>query len=513
VLLLANMTVLLLPLLGIVFFRFYENALVRGTEDELISQAAVISAVFKAGIRDRLEPGAEYGIAADPESPGRVDEYYTPVFPQIDLSAMEVLPPRPDGVAGMPPDPVAAEVGAGLGPVLEDAQRTTLSGVRILDFNGVAVGGGGEETGLDFSGVPEVARALRGSYAGVIRERISDSPTPPLASISRGTGIRAFAAFPVIENGRVWGVAYLSRTPPNILNSLYAEKEKLVLAGLVLLGMTLLIALLTSHLIARPIYRLIKKTREFSEGDRQALRDIDLSGVQEVGMLAGSFSDMAVSLHDRSEYIRNFAMHVSHEFKTPITSIQGAAELLLDHLDDMAEEEKRKFLSNIVTDSERLRRLVSRLLELAKSDNAEVSGEGCGLAEAVSALRGRYADLGLGVTLRAEGGETLPMAREHFEAVLTNLFDNALQHGASEVAVEAAGEGGGLRFRVADNGSGISRGNRDKIFEPFFTTRRQAGGTGLGLGIVRSLLAAHGGDIRVLDGRQGAVFEISFPHG
>jgi signal transduction histidine kinase len=68
-----------------------------------------------------------------------------------------------------------------------------------------------------------------------------------------------------------------------------------------------------------------------------------------------------------------------------------------------------------------------------------------------------------------------------------------------------------LRVVVADNGEGVSAGNRDRIFEPFFTTRRESGGTGMGLQIVRAMLAAHGGTIALLPSESGAAFEVRVP--
>jgi signal transduction histidine kinase len=68
-----------------------------------------------------------------------------------------------------------------------------------------------------------------------------------------------------------------------------------------------------------------------------------------------------------------------------------------------------------------------------------------------------------------------------------------------------------LHVRVADNGEGISSGNRDRVFEPFFTTRRESGGTGMGLQIVRSMLQAHGGTIELLPSTSGAAFELRIP--
>jgi signal transduction histidine kinase len=91
------------------------------------------------------------------------------------------------------------------------------------------------------------------------------------------------------------------------------------------------------------------------------------------------------------------------------------------------------------------------------------------------------------------------------------LLHNATEHGATTVTITAERRDRMLRILVADNGLGISPGNRDHIFEPFFTTRRESGGTGMGLQIVRSMLTAHGGTIALLPSGTGAVFEIRVP--
>lgn len=510
ILLFVNLTVLLLPLAGLFFFRFYENALVQQTEAELITQSAVIAAVYKHEILGAAGDAEQFGIEAEPQSLVHEDEYYTPVHPQIDLSDAVLLPRRPDGEIAKKIDPLTLHVGKVLMPILEDAKRTTLSGVRVLDYQGTVIAGK-EEIGKDFSKIPEVSKSLKGYYTSVIRERISDSPPPALASISRGTGIRIFTAFPVVHEGRVWGVVYMSRTPQNILKYLYAEKDKVALAALVLVLITLTIALLTSYMIVRPMNTLIKRIKEFSAGDINAVEKFSISGVREVEMLAQSFSDMALSLHNRSEYIRTFATHVSHEFKTPMTSIQGAAELLLDHMDEMDKEKKHKFLSNIIADSERLKRLVKRLLEMAKADNIEMNEEHADLYLALEKLQGRYKDLGLSIVIEPFGAQILKIAPEHLETIFVNLFDNAIQHGANEINIHVKDKGGTISILICDNGAGISEGNMAKIFEPFFTTKRKDGGTGLGLGIVQSLLNTHDGMIHILDSADGAKFEIRFP--
>ncbi|HHI82344.1 MAG TPA: ATP-binding protein, partial [Rhizobiales bacterium] len=103
------------------------------------------------------------------------------------------------------------------------------------------------------------------------------------------------------------------------------------------------------------------------------------------------------------------------------------------------------------------------------------------------------------------------MSPENLEMMLSNLIDNARQHKADRVEISADAGNGKVVIRVHDNGEGISPANRAKIFTPFFTTRRSAGGTGLGLGIVRSIAEAHGGAIRVMESTKGALFELTLP--
>lgn len=511
VLLIVNLAVLVLPLGSIFFFRIYENQLVQETERELISQAAIIAAIFEQEIIAR-EPGyAGYGVRLVEPPPKKVEGRYTPIEPELDLAADETLPPRPDGrTPEETANAVARQVGRGLSRVLSKAQLTTLAGMRLLDFDGVVVAGGAE-LGESFAHIDEVQKALRGRYASVIRQRISDSPPPSIASISRGTGIRIFVAFPITYEDRLWGVAYLSRTPKNVLKHLYAEREKVILAGFTILALTFLLALLTSSTISWPISRLVERTRRISAGDPEAMRPLNNPGTREMAQLAKGFSDMALSLHERSEYIRDFATHVSHEFKTPLTSIQGAAELLREHVDEMSETERTRFLRNIVEDTDRLQRLVSRLLELARADSLKPSDETFDVAGALGRLQAKHADPAFEIIVDHAASGTARMSEDTFDVVLSNLLENARQHNAREVRIEARRNGRTLDIAVADDGDGISPANRSKIFTPFFTTKREHGGTGLGLGIAKSLLEAHRGSIRLADSKAGAKFVVRLP--
>lgn len=515
------LTVLALPLVGLFFFRVYENTLIRQTEAELIAQGAALTAFFAAEVQKSAIPPAKFGVemsyAKTSESsksaygaPRRLYlayGRYTPIEPNLDLAVDPILEPRPD------PMPAAidadfAALGARLTPVLEETQKITLAGFKLLDPRGVAIAGT-QEVGLSLAHVPEVSQALQGQYASVLRQRISDQPPPSLYSLSRGAKVRVFVAMPVVVDGRVAGAVYLSRTPNNIVKHLYGERGKLILAGLAVLAITLLVGYVFVRLISRPMNELLDRTRRIAAGDADAIRPLSHHGTREMAMLAGGFLDMARKLQDRSDTIRTFATHVSHELKSPLTSIQGAAELLRDGGEEMTVEERRKFHGNIVSDTERLNQLVRRLIDLARAESVGPSGEQSTLAEAAASF---LPPEGLNIQIEEGGAAPISMSVENAAIVLSNLADNSARHGATKLELSArTSEDGANVITAKDDGSGVSPGNRDRIFEPFFTTRRSEGGTGLGLGIVAALVKAHGGSINLIDTERGAGFEMRLP--
>ena len=407
-------------------------------------------------------------------------------------------------------DKVAQEVGARLTPVLLDAQRTNLAGIRLLDWQGVVIGGR-EDIGKSLAHISEVQLALQGHYASTIRQRTIRRSQPPLASFSRGTGVRVFVAYPIVAGDRLYGAMLLSRTPSSILEHLHSQQEKIALAAAIVLLLIVVLVVFTSYAIARPLHGLIEQTKRFAGGDKKALEPLAKPVTEEVALLSQSFSEMARNLEHRSEYIRNFAAHVSHEFKTPLAAIQGAIELLEEHAEGMSAEKRGQFLRNIGQDSERLKRLVDRLLEMARADVMEAAVGECEVAPVVEQLRARYQAVGLSLTLAGASAARARVPREIVETMLSNLFDNSRQNGASQVEITIQHSDGQLSIRVADNGAGISAANAENIITPFFTTHRDDGGTGLGLGIVRALLTAYGGDIAVVPATNGAVFAVTIP--
>lgn len=525
VLLFLNLLVLLLPLGSIAILRLYESELVKQTESELISQAALTAAMFRETYLkqfDELEMKEQSAAISQrgnllslPKSSDPAE--FIPVPPQLDLATSRIRPPAlPPEVPTTLPDPVSLAAGQKLNPVLADARRVVMSGVRIVDHQGVVVASSGSEEGLSLATREEVVKALAGEPASLVRVRNSDSRSPGLASISRRARLRVFVALPVIIENRVIGAVIASRTPLDVTKALYLMRSHLLKAVLVVLLVVLLMATLTAYYINRPVKALIRQADRLKSGAGGG-EPLQNPGIQEVAQLSAAIASMASTLETRSAYIKTFATNVSHEFKTPLTSIHGAVEILKDHFEGMTLLEREKFLAIIDSETGRLERLVRRLLDLARADNFSVGEEFTDAVAVLEAMANRYRSQGVTVDLECDDNPIrLRMGHEAFESVVTNLLENARQHGGGGVRITILGrvssaDGRVLGLDIRDNGPGISAGNRDKVFRQFFTTAREAGGSGLGLTIVQSLLHAHGGSITIEPAESGAHFRIRVP--
>jgi len=518
ILLIVNLLILLLPLGGIAALRLYEDELIRSTEAQLLVQGALVREMFRDAYARAAGLPSPALRPSTPLPPG--EESQRVLLPQLDVSRDQVLPPAPEAtVPEAPPDPAAAAAGAALEPGLRAAAQDTLVGIRLLDRAGTVVASTRGERGLSLAAREEVARALRGERASLLRRRISDEPTPPLASLSRGQRYRVFVALPVVLEGEeVVGAVALSRTPLDIAKGLYLHRRALQFGAGVLLAVVVAVSALTALTIVRPARELMRRAERVARGERGLAVEIAEPGTREMAHLARAIADMASTLEERADYIRTFASHVSHEFKTPLTAIRGAVELLRDHGATMSPEERERFLAILGDSSERLERLVQRLLELARADVAAPGDERARLAPALETAAGRARSAGLEVVLEASGSlGRVRMGSEVLDEVLSNLLENARVHGGAGVRVriaarvERAASPPAAEITVADDGAGISEANAGRIFTPFFTTARDKGGSGLGLSIVRALLESHGGSIRLEPAARGARFVVRIP--
>ena len=510
-LLAVNVVVMLLPLAAVYTLHLYENELIRRTELSLISQGAILAATYKQGIV-RTAQEQQINLAGVPlaeDSPFQRDEQFTPIMAGLNIDKNTILPPPPEGmVLQQQPDKLALLAGEVMEPILREGKRITLTGVRVLDSQGIVVASSGTEKGLSLINRKEIRQALQGHYAAVLRQRISDEPDPDYDSISRRSNLRVFAAMPIVHNNKTLGVVALSRSTISMGKGLYHIRSRLFRAAPAILIAVIIFSVVTTLIITAPIKALIRQAQRIRQGDSNAAFPLKHPGTVEVARLSESIVEMANSLEDRAGYIRTFASNVSHEFKTPLTSLKGSVELLSFYGEDMSRNERENFLSNMEEDIERLERMVRRLLELARADVISPGSSTCSIGKVFSGLKEHYQE----VRFSSENFAEINMGSDVLESILVNLIENSLQHGGSEVrvSVTAQKESRGVELLISNSGREISAANREKIFRPFFTTARESGGSGLGLTIVQSLVTAHGGSIELLPDRK-TTFRIILP--
>ncbi|MEP1961708.1 sensor histidine kinase [Tateyamaria sp.] len=312
-------------------------------------------------------------------------------------------------------------------------------------------------------------------------KRIGQKWRPPLALVLGGT-LAAVLVSPL------FGIIYL-RLWGNILG--WGEAAWLI--GWIGVVATGVLGFLLWRLVLRPIYRLTDYARAMKAG-----RDVAAPthfGTPELSRLGVSVMAMGESLHNRADGMKAYADHVAHELTSPLTAIQGAAELLQA---GASGEDASELSATIHNASQRMQMLLDDLGHHAKAATSAGSGV-CKLSEVA---------LGLNAAINIEVNHDgmVPLIASDLGTILTQLARNAAEHGATYLTLHAQAG----RLHVGDDGPGISVGNRSRVFDPFFTTRRESGGTGMGLSIVRSLVQARGGQITLLDHEKGAHFLINF---
>jgi signal transduction histidine kinase len=226
----------------------------------------------------------------------------------------------------------------------------------------------------------------------------------------------------------------------------------------------------------------------------------------------GPVTDVAVSLRsgrararldrDRSDLVAT----VAHELRSPLTGVKGFVQALLNRWDRLNDEQKKLMLTTVHADSDRLSRLITELLDVARLDTGRLAmhQRPCD----VPLLTGRVVDsvrAGASRDIEVKVPDGLPQVwadPDKFTQVLTNLIENALRHGSDPITVSAFEEGEYLVVQVDDSGDGIPPEIRRRAFTKFWTTG-QRGGSGLGLYLVNGLVRAHGGTATIDDAPNG----------
>ncbi|MHA3979014.1 sensor histidine kinase [Halovulum sp. GXIMD14794] len=275
-----------------------------------------------------------------------------------------------------------------------------------------------------------------------------------------------------------------------------------ILLAVVITGATAVLGWLLVRLLLRPIHALERyAAAQELTGEPEPPRHF---GTRELHATAQRVIAMAEALRDREATIRAFTDHVTHEIRTPVSTVRAAVELLEDG--DSLSDEDRRVVGQIDAARAQMEAQLDALRQSARARETRYLGTST-LGEVRPALVEQNPGLHLAVT---GGAQRLPISAEGLDIILAHLLRNAAENGASSVTLAARGAEEGVTIDVSDDGKGISDGNAERIFDPFFTTRRGDGGTGMGLAVVRNILHAHRGEIAMRPTTSGAAFRISF---
>ena len=349
----------------------------------------------------------------------------------------------------------------------------------------------------------EVEEAFKGKDATAIRESsIADM-------------VVFYYAHPVTLNNQ----QYVLRLSVPQTTSIYFTtdiKNMLILTGCVILCFVLLFTSIICFNVIKGIKELEKASIEYKNGNFEY--NPETESTKEISDLSKSFVNMAQSIKaDKEKVLRlekirkDFVANVSHELKTPITSIKGFAETLLDGaIDD--KETAINFVNIINNESGRIFAIIEDLLDLSRleQENENISSVEMNLVPFLQGICKKY-----DIKIVTESEEFVACINPSlFVQAINNLIENALKYGGEKSEIECV-LGNDKTIAIQDRGPGIPPETRDRIFERFYRIdkgrSRATGGTGLGLSIVRHIVTLHGFSIKEtgrLDGKSGCRFVI-----
>ena len=336
--------------------------------------------------------------------------------------------------------------------------------------------------------------------------------------------VTLYSAIPVRSQGRVVGAVLVSASTLRILTDLYQERLAVFQVIVASLLVALLLTVVASTTIVRPLRRLRAEALALVDGRGRLQGTFGGSRrADEIGDLARTLEELSRRLAEHLAFVEAFAADVSHELKNPLASIRNAAEML----EDVEEPAERAALLGLVQrEVARLEHLLKEVRAMARLD-AQVEGEerptvmlDALLPALVEGVR-RRAPAGVRLELENTASGVLPVraSAERLAQVVENLLDNAMSFAppGTPVTVRLARSGGRVLVTVRDHGPGVPPQHLDKVFGRFFSYRPGGTGdgrphTGLGLPIVKAIVEAYGGTVAVYNhARGGAVFEVGLP--
>lgn len=319
----------------------------------------------------------------------------------------------------------------------------------------------------------------------------------------------------------VTGAIIVMLTISDITNVISEANSSMYVFRIVLLTAVILVAVFTSVMLVKPINSITDSLKKYSNGYED--ERIQVSGYTETEVLAGSFNKMLDRMQKLDSSRQEFVSNVSHELKTPITSIKVLADSL-NSQDDVPVELYKEFMSDIVVEIDRENEIINDLLSLVRLDrtNAVLNITMVNVNNMLEVILRRLRPIAGAKNIELTFESFRPVSAEVDEVKLTlaisNLVENAIKYNIENgwVKVSLNADHQYFYVKVEDSGIGIPEDAQDKIFERFYRVdkarSRETGGTGLGLSIVKNIIIMHKGSIKLYSKEdEGTTFTIRIP--
>lgn len=325
-------------------------------------------------------------------------------------------------------------------------------------------------------------------------------------------------AFPlVLGDGRVAGAVFISSSAQNLTNFLIEILQMfLVSAACVIIIAFSVIYFVTSNMV-RPLRCMVSATESFTRGDFTVR--VPVTEMDEIGRLSMAFNNMAASLAQQENVRRSFIANVSHELKTPMTTIGGFVDGIIDGT--IPPEKQRHYLSIVSSEVKRLSRLVRSMLNIARLESGEMklSPTSFDINSVVCSTIFTFEQAIDAKNLEIRGLDVdrvmVSADEDLIHQVVYNLLENAVKfvNDKGYIEVSYRTENKMTYVSIKNSGEGISKDEISKVFERFYKTDRSRSqdktGVGLGLNIVRSIINLHKGEV-IVRSAEGEYCEFTF---
>lgn len=369
---------------------------------------------------------------------------------------------------------------------------TDASGRVVFDSND------GKAVGADYSQFNDVYLTLRGKYGSRSTRTVKTDP---------GTSVLHVAA-PIRHNGQIAGVLTVAKPLNSMAAFMQRTQKRILLLGTAAAAGVALMGVLFSAWLTYPIRNLIAYAKAIRDGRRTSRPHLGHSEIRTLGL---AFEEMRDALEGK-DYVNRYVQTLTHEMKSPVAAIQGAAELLQE---EMPPEDRRKFLANIQTETVRIQEAVDSLLLLASVESKK-SLEHAVDVDLCALVRCAVEKLAVRISMRAvqvsyHFPEIAPVVCGDaflLERTVLNLLENAVAFApeGSTVAISLLRQEEYWRLLVEDSGPGVPEYALPRVFERFYSLPRPDTGrksSGLGLAFVREVALLHGGTVELSNRPEG----------